>query len=1282
MEDAVEDKKKAHRERRAGRKADKKKAKDPHVQEMDARQRNPKAFAIQSVAKAQKRFHRAQDLETKKQHIPLVDRTPLEPPPIIVAIVGPPKVGKTTLLQALIKNFTRQNVTSIQGPITLVTGKKRRVTFMECNNDINSMIDIAKVADLVLLLTDASFGFEMEIFEFLNICQVHGFPRVMGVLTHLDMFKNNKQLKKTKKVLKHRFWTEVYQGAKLFYLSGQLHGTYPKHEVKNLGRFISVMKFRPLLWRTTHPYVMVDRLEDMTPPNRLHENPKCNRDVCLYGFVRGVHLRNHCPVHIPGCGDFRLKDVSFLPDPCPLPDKMKKRSLVEKEKLIYAPMSGVGGIIYDKDSIYIELGGSHSHTKQEDPTNPKSEMISSLMKLQRTLDAQMSESRVEGPTLAQADDDEDEEPYSDQEDEAGGKPREEIVHDEVSGRTRRKAVFNDNLEEELGDDDDEEDEEERLDDEDCEEEFEEIKLRSINPKDREEKLVYEGSEEEDELPAVNPNAISTEKLSATAKLRKQLAEFLDEDESEDESDGDDEMQTIIEEKVEGVDGQFRRGAVIYDLNDAVEETAEPARKKPKTGKKKPIDKDMEVHMKIKSTLEALKKPNLVNKKPQEPMEMEDEEEESENDDIDLKWKDNLAQKASEAFYQRQTGKGNLRKLVYGPDITEEKNSDESDADDGDDDRLGGLFKIASDKRRHTQNTISTKDNVDSSFFRVDKLQDWSKPDVLDSIRDCFVTGKWKEDEDAEELLAMDDLDDMNSEGDFEDLETGQVSQAGKKDGAEKKDESPEEERQRLIEKKRKLKEQFNSEYDEGGSKKTKTYYDDLKEEMDQQANLNKSEFDGMDDETRIQYEGFRPGMYVRMEIEDVPCELLTNFNPIYPLIVGALLPGEENIGFVQARLKKHRWQRRILKTRDPLILSLGWRRFQTIPLYSIHDHNGRHRQLKYTPEHMHCTASFWGPLTPQGTGLLAVQSVSQVQAGFRISATGTILDLDKSTQIVKKLKLVGTPFQIYRKTAFIEGMFSSTLEVAKFEGASIRTVSGIRGQIKKAIRSPEGAFRATFEDKIKLSDIVFVRTWFRVDVPEFYTPVTSLLLPPDAKNTWLGMKTLGQIKRERNIKNEANADSMYTPIERKGRVFQPLVIPRALQSALPYINRPKVKKADHTPGSIEAVRAQRPAVVLEPREQKVAKLMAMLKTRYEDRTDRLHVEAVERLAAHRAVVQAEAQRKMKKQKEARQSVSRLLSRAEIIKEAKARKRGGSGGGEDSGRGGRGRGRGRGRGGRR
>lgn len=162
----------------------------------------------------------------------------------------------------------------------------------------------------------------------------------------------------------------------------------------------------------------------------------------------------------------------------------------------------------------------------------------------------------------------------------------------------------------------------------------------------------------------------------------------------------------------------------------------------------------------------------------------------------------------------------------------------------------------------------------------------------------FVTGKWSRDEDATALL-----EDDNEElyGDFEDLETGEKVEGqdfdSDNDSVLEKPNKPLTEDE-LIEKKKKLKEQFDETYDdkEGGPS---TYYDELKEEASKQAQLNKSQFEGMDDEIRVQLEGYRAGMYVRVELDAMPCELVSNFDPSYPLIVGGLQSGEENIGFLK-----------------------------------------------------------------------------------------------------------------------------------------------------------------------------------------------------------------------------------------------------------------------------------------------------------------------------------------------------------------------------------------------
>jgi ribosome biogenesis protein BMS1 len=290
-------------------------------------------------------------------------------------------------------------------------------------------------------------------------------------------------------------------------------------------------------------------------------------------------------------------------------------------------------------------------------------------------------------------------------------------------------------------------------------------------------------------------------------------------------------------------------------------------------------------------------------------------------------------------------------------------------------------------------------------------------------------------------------------GDFEDLETSQVFKANNEDN--KEEESSKPTKDPHINKKSKkelLKEEFNKQYDAEEDEDKEDHFSELKADFDKQTQLLKTEFQLEEESLRTEYEGFRIGSYVRIEIANIPSEFILHLNPVKPILIGALNANEESLGLMQVKFKKHRWHRKILKSNDPLIFSIGWRRFQSIPIYSIEDRNERNRMLKYTPEHMHCTATLYGPLTPPNTGVIAFQYLDNAVSSFRVSATGVVVELDKSVTIVKKLKLTGVPYQIFKNTAFIKDMFNSSLEVAKFEGAVIRTVSGIRGHVKKALR--------------------------------------------------------------------------------------------------------------------------------------------------------------------------------------------------------------------------------------
>ena len=358
-----------HKTVKSGRGArEKKKAKKDKRDGNQKDRHNVRAFGVANTVRTQRSIQRNLDRAQKKEYVPLSDRRAArveEGPPPVVAVVGPPGVGKSTLIRSLVRVYTNHGLTDPTGPITVCTSKTRRITLVECPNDAAAMLDVAKIADLVLLCVDAKFGFEMESFEFLNMMQTHGFPKVMGVFTHLDQFRTMKNLRKTKKLLKHRFWTEIYDGAKMFYFGGVVNGKYLKHEVKQLTLLLGRVKYRPLVWRNTHPYVVVDRHEDITHPSKIEEDEKCQRSVAFYGYVRGTNLKAGTKVHLIGVGDFEMADLSPLPDPCPVLDREREsQTLNRKETKLYAPLSNVGNVSFDKDAVYIDIGRAN-YTKKE-----------------------------------------------------------------------------------------------------------------------------------------------------------------------------------------------------------------------------------------------------------------------------------------------------------------------------------------------------------------------------------------------------------------------------------------------------------------------------------------------------------------------------------------------------------------------------------------------------------------------------------------------------------------------------------------------------------------------------------------------------------------------------------------------------------------------------------------------------------------------------------------------------------------------------------------------------
>jgi len=828
--------------------------------------------------------------------------TEVDEPPLIIMIQGGHSSGKTTLIKSLVKYYTNQNITSFKGSITVRNSKNQRLTFIECPNDISSLDDCSKIVDVAILLIDARVGFEMETFEFISLLKNHGFTQIMGVITHMDDFRQNKSLSKYKKQIKKRFMKDATDKSKLFYLFGIKNNLYIKLQLHTMARYLKVIKPNQPGFRINHPYIFCDRYDiNFSKTNITNkENPEEKNDdviVSLFGYVRGNHLNKNSLIYINGLGEYNIDFAEKMDDPCPIEMVSKngkvKRTLKKKDKNLYAPYSNINMLEYDRKSGYINIP----------------EKLVTFTK--------------------------------------GLKEQDNLANDEGVKMVRKLQDMYGNIEQ------NEDDEKNQI---------ELIQGVNMDSKNKNEKKI----------------------------TNQDNSENIDNSDINEESNDNDNNDELSNEKNNYKNIELKNNMILSDEN-----------------------LDTNIMQDIYGNIDD----------------------------------------------QNEEGKG-----INGDDLLD-------------------------------------------SYKTMDNSEDFDLDYLIKNCKQKFVTGGYY---DMEEENENDISDDENNNKDNSKKQKTQI-------------EIPNASAELTPEQKKEVQE-----------KQLKPFLDDSST-----------------------YGIFKLGTYIRIDLKKVKRKYANHFDPNHPIILSTLShqESESQMSFIKIRFSKHLWFPKILKTNDPVILSIGWRKFQTTMAYCVEDKNHRLRLIKYTPKFTNCIAICYGPQVPINVAIVAMQNNlgDTTDDNFRISGTGDVIEVNQSFDIVKKLKLIGDPEEIYKKTANIKNMFNSNLEVARYIGAKIQTVSGIRGIIKKQLNTkPEGRFRATFEDKILKSDVVFLKTWAPVELNKFYNPIIEY---GDKKQKML--RTMNQLRKDYGIKLEQNPDSEYKEIEREERVFPNLVISKNLEKNLPFKKKNK-----------------------------------------------------------------------------------------------------------------------------
>ncbi|SAM01894.1 hypothetical protein [Absidia glauca] len=225
----------------------------------------------------------------------------------------------------------------------------------------------------------------------------------------------------------------------------------------------------------------------------------------------------------------------------------------------------------------------------------------------------------------------------------------------------------------------------------------------------------------------------------------------------------------------------------------------------------------------------------------------------------------------------------------------------------------------------------------------------------------------------------------------------------------------------------------------------------------------------------------KPGSRITLWIQNVPKGAYEMFDKERPYVVFGLLQYEHKSSLLNLQISRDNAYEEPVRSKDPMILHMGFRRYKVQPIYSQNSNKGSnnvHKYERFLQMGRSSVATVYGPVVFGKVPCMLYKETEDVNDPILVS-TGMFMNTDVKRIVAKRIILSGHPFRVHKRSAVIRYMFFNTDDIHWFKPVQLTTKYGRVGHIRESVGT-HGYMKCTFDGPMTQQDTVMLSLYKRI----------------------------------------------------------------------------------------------------------------------------------------------------------------------------------------------------------